>query len=269
MLLPRVLTALVGIPALLYFMHLGGLSYWALVTAIAALALHEYATVLWLGGRGVQYWLTVLGGAALAASVGLDGAQGSSRGLPAVVLTGLTAVAVLRELFRKEHSLDRAALTLFGALFVGWGLGHLPLVRGLEAGEAWTMLLFVAVWTCDSAAYFAGRSLGRHKLAEVISPKKTWEGAVGGLAGAFAAVCAARGLFLQDELGVGLAAAAALLVGTLGQVSDLCQSLVKRAAGVKDSASLLPGHGGIFDRMDSFLLLAPAYYYLLKFFGCR
>lgn len=269
MLLPRILTALVGIPSLLYFMHLGGLSYCMLITVIAALALHEYAMVLWLGGRGVQYWLTVLGGAALAAAVGLDGGRGSQQGLPAVVLTCLIAISVLRELFRKEHSLDRASLTLFGALFVGWGLGHLPLVRGLEKGEAWTMLIFVTVWICDSTAYFTGRGFGRHKLAEVISPKKTWEGAVGGLVGAFVAVFAARGLFLHEELSIPLAVSVALLVGTLGQVSDLCQSLVKRAAGVKDSASLLPGHGGVFDRMDSFLLLAPGYYYLLVFFGCR
>ncbi|MBI3299534.1 MAG: phosphatidate cytidylyltransferase [Elusimicrobia bacterium] len=267
MLLPRVLTALVGIPALLYFMHLGGLAYWALITVIAGLALHEYAAVLWLGGRGVQRWLSVLGGAALAGAVGLDGTR--MPGLPALVLTALTAAAVLREVFRKEHSLDRAALTVFGALFVGWGLGHLPLVRGLEKGELWTYLIFAAVWTCDSAAYFVGRGLGKHKLAEVISPKKTWEGAAGGLAGAFAAVFIARGLFLREVLSLPLAVGTALLVGTLGQVSDLAQSLVKRAAGAKDSSSLLPGHGGLFDRMDSFLLLAPAYYYLLVFFGSR
>lgn len=263
MLIPRILTALVGIPALLYFMHLGGLSYWLLVTSIAGLALYEYATVLWLGGRGVQRWLTVFGGAFVAAAVGLDGAPWPVKGLPALALTAVTALAVLRELLRKEHSLDRAALTVFGVMFVGWGLGHLPLVRGLERGEAYTYLLFVTVWVCDSAAYFAGRSLGKHKLAEVISPKKTWEGAVGGLLGAFAAVFAARSWFLSDLLSVPTAFAVALLVGTVGQASDLCQSLVKRASGVKDSASLLPGHGGVFDRMDSLLLLTPLYYYLL------
>lgn len=263
MLIPRVLTALVGIPALLYFMHLGGLSYWMLVTAIAALALYEYATVLWLGGRGVQRWLTVLGGTFVAAAVGLDGAPWPVKGLPALALTLVTAAAVMRELLRKEHSLDRAALTVFGVMFVGWGLGHLPLIRALERGESWTYLLFVAVWVCDSAAYFAGRGLGRHKLAEVVSPKKTLEGAVGGLLGAFAAVFAMRSLFFSDIVSAQAAVAVALLVGVVGQASDLCQSLVKRASGVKDSASLLPGHGGVFDRMDSLLLLAPLYYYLL------
>lgn len=263
MLLPRILTALVGIPALLYFMHLGGLAYWLLITSIAALALHEYATVLWLGGRGVQRGLVVLGGAFVAGAVGLDGAPWPSKGLPALAVTLVTAAAVLRELFRTEHSLDRAALTVFGALFVGWPLGHLPLIRGLEDGAAWTYLLFVTVWVCDSAAYFTGMGLGRHKMAEVVSPKKTWEGAVGGLFGALAAVFAARAFFFSEVLSLPMAAAVGLLVGTVGQASDLCQSLVKRASGVKDSASLLPGHGGLFDRMDSFLLLAPLYYYLL------
>lgn len=255
---------MVGIPALLYFMHLGGLAYWLLVTSIAALALHEYATVLWLGGRGVQRGIVVLGGTFVAAAVGLDGAIWPSKGLPALAVTLVTAVAVLRELFRTEHSLDRAALTVFGALFVGWPLGHLPLIRGLEDGAAWTYLLFVTVWVCDSAAYFTGKGLpGKYKMAEVVSPKKTWEGAAGGLIGALVAVFAARKLFFSEVLSVPMAAAVGLLVGTVGQASDLCQSLVKRASGVKDSASLLPGHGGMFDRMDSFLLLAPLYYYLL------
>ena len=126
------------------------------------------------------------------------------------------------------------------------------------------MLLFVAVWVTDSAAYFTGMAIGKNKLAQVLSPKKTWEGAIGGFLGAFATVFVARALFFHGQLSLPLALGLGVLVGVVGQASDLCQSLVKRASGVKDSASLLPGHGGLFDRMDSFLLLAPVYYYLLR-----
>jgi phosphatidate cytidylyltransferase len=266
MLLPRVLTAIVGIPFFLYLIQLGGLPFAALVVGLAMLALHEYATVLWLGGRGVQRAIVVIGGGAVAAAVAFGGSFPSVDALVPMTITGVVFAAILRELLRKEHSLDRAALTVFGALFVGWTLGHLALLRDLRPdGRAWTFLLFAAVWTCDSLAYFTGMSIGKRRLAPVISPKKSWEGLIGGVVGAFAAVFIARKAFMAPVMPVSLGVALALLIGIGGQVSDLSQSLVKRAAGVKDSASLLPGHGGIFDRMDAFLLLAPAVYYLLLF----
>jgi len=262
-LLPRILTAAVGIPLLLYVIELGGVPFAALVVGLAVLALHEYAMVLWMGGRGVQRLWTVLGGGLMAASVAAAGQSFPGRGLLGMSLAVVVTAAVLSEVFRKEHSLDRASLTVFGAVFIGWTLGHLVLIRELVPhGKSLTYLLFASVWTTDSAAYFTGRAVGRHKLAEVISPKKTWEGAVGGLAGALAAVFIAQRFFLQDALNPLTAGALGLLIGVVGQISDLAQSLVKRAAGTKDSAALLPGHGGIFDRMDSFLFLAPLYYYL-------
>jgi len=265
-LLPRVLTALVGIPFLLFVIYLGGVPFGALIVGMTMLALHEYATVLWLGGRGVQRVLVVLGGGAVAAAAALGGTLPRADALVPMTITAVVFAAMLRELLRKEHSLDRAALTVFGAMFVGWTLGHLALLRELRPdGRAWTFLLFAAVWTSDSAAYFTGMAIGKRRLAPVISPKKSWEGLVGGVLGAFAAVFIARKTFMGAQLPVPLAVGLSLLIGIGGQASDLSQSLIKRAAGVKDSASLLPGHGGIFDRMDAFLLLAPAVYYLLLF----
>jgi len=263
-LLPRVLTAIVGIPFFLYIIHLGGLPFASLIVGLAMLALHEYGTVLWLGGRGVQRGIVVIGGGAIAAAVSFGGSLPAVDALVPMTLSAVVFAAVLREVLRKEHSLDRAALTVFGALFIGWTLGHLALLRDLRPdGRAWTFLLFASVWTCDSFAYFVGRSIGKRKLAPVISPGKSWEGFFGGIIGAFIVVFIARKAFLSSILSVPLAVTIALLVGTVGQISDLSQSLVKRAAGAKDSASLLPGHGGIFDRMDAFLLLAPTVYYLL------
>jgi len=271
MLLPRILTAIVGIPFFLYMIHLGAMPFRVLVLGITLLALYEYALILWTGGRRVSRFWTVAGGVLVALSVSLDGAgrqAAAGIGFTDLALTLLVMTAVLSELFRSEHSLDRAGLTVFGALFIGWTLGHLALIRDrIPNGEAFTFVLFASVWVTDTCAYFAGRMFGRRKLAKVISPKKTWEGAAGGLLGAVATFWLARKFFLPDLYGPSAAVGLGLLIGTVGQMSDLTQSLVKRAAGAKDSSTLLPGHGGIFDRMDSFLLLAPIYYYALLVCG--
>lgn len=259
MLLPRVLTAIVGIPLLLFLIHVGGVAFSIFITGIAALCCYEYALVLRLGGRPVQFVPTVLVGAALAACAALGGPLG-------LVLTGGVALVALVEMFSKVHSMDRAALTLFGAAFAGWMPAHLALIRDMRPhGEAFLAMTFVTVWCMDTAAYAVGKSMGKHPLASVLSPKKTWEGAVGGFAAALL-VCALFSRFvLKEALPLPWALAIGAVIGVTGQVSDLAESMVKRDAGIKDSGSLLPGHGGVFDRFDSFILCAPAVYYVLSF----
>jgi phosphatidate cytidylyltransferase len=258
MLLPRVLTALVGIPLMLYLVHAGGVAYGLFVVAISTLCCYEYALMLRLGGRPVQFVLTVVLGAALAACAALGGP------LPAV-LAGGVALVVLAEMAAKEHSLDRVALTLFGAVFAGWLPAHLALIRDLRPhGEAFAFLTFAAVWAMDTAAYAAGRGFGRHALAPTLSPKKTWEGAAAGFAAAIAVSLAFQKFMLHDALSPLMAAGIGALIGTMGQLSDLAESMVKREAGAKDSGALLPGHGGVFDRFDSYILCAPAVYYALS-----
>jgi len=273
MLLPRVVTASLGIPLILYLIHLGGIPFLLFVSVLAILAAREYALMLWIGGRGVQGWLTTGGAGALALAVGLSGpvtakAPAPGVGLNHLAITALLLACLLREVLRREHSLDRAALSVMGAHFIGWPLGHLALLRELPStGEALTYLLFAGVWMADSAAYAAGKALGRRRMAPVLSPKKTWEGALAGLLAAALTIWLGQRIFLPEAFSPRLALALGVLVGLLGQASDVAQSLVKRASGVKDSSSLLPGHGGIFDRMDSFLLLAPAFYYGIVLFG--
>ncbi len=259
MLLPRVLTAAVGIPLLLWLAHAGGLTFSIFVTGICALCCYEYALALRLGGRPVQFLSTVLVGTALAACAALSGPLGPT-------LAAGVALVALTEMAAKVHSLDRAALTLFGALFAGWMPAHLALIRDLRPhGEAFLAMTFVSVWCMDTAAYFVGHAFGTHALAPVLSPKKTWEGACGGFAAALA-VCAAFSHFvLRDALPLPWALGLGALIGVTGQASDLAESMIKRDAGVKDSGALLPGHGGVFDRFDSFILCAPAVYYALCF----
>jgi phosphatidate cytidylyltransferase len=124
--------------------------------------------------------------------------------------------------------------------------------------------ILVSIWTCDSAAYYAGRAFGKHKLFERVSPKKTWEGAI---AGAIAAVGAMIGMkyWFLGYLTVGDAIVIGAIAGIFGQIGDLAESHLKRNAGIKDSSQIIPGHGGLFDRFDSLLFVAPLVYLYLNF----
>lgn len=224
---------------------------------IAFLSLYEYGLILSLGGRQTQRGVLTLGGAGVAATQVLGG--------PGEMAAAALAVAViLRELFASERSLDRAALTMFGVVMFGWLPAHLALIRDDRPhGEVLTFLFFVTIWVMDSAAYFAGNAFGKHQLSDV-SPKKTWEGFFAGLIGATACIFVFRA-YSPEALPFSRALTLAVVIGILGQISDLAESMIKRAAGVKDSSNLLPGHGGVMDRFDSFILSAPAFYYCLRF----
>jgi phosphatidate cytidylyltransferase len=159
------------------------------------------------------------------------------------------------------------ALTLGIALWIGWLIGHFCLLRDLSpafgwgTGTRWLTLMFLVTWINDSAAYFVGKAIGRHPCAPYLSPKKTWEGTVGGWLGGLAATAFLGAWLVNLPWGHGLALGA--LVATVAPFGDLAKSMVKRQMGVKDFSSLIPGHGGMFDRIDSLLFVAPAIYYYI------
>ncbi|MBI5622610.1 MAG: phosphatidate cytidylyltransferase [Elusimicrobia bacterium] len=261
MLLPRVLTGIVGIPLLLLLIHWGGMAFALFTAGIAALALYEYGMILGLGGLRTQRWGAVVWGAALALGVAFDGP------VP-LLLTAAVAAMVGREMFRSQRSLEGLALSLFGVVFLGLTLAHLPLIRDLRPdGEKLTFALFAAVWVMDTAAYAVGKTLGSRKLAETLSPKKTWEGAAAGFAASVLVVLLFRAALFPSGMSAAGALGLGAVIGVCGQLSDLAESMVKRAVGAKDSGALLPGHGGIMDRFDSFILAAPAVYYYMVFFS--
>lgn len=161
--------------------------------------------------------------------------------------------------------------SFFVAVFVGVLFGYLIDLRtmsdfpkGQETGSDLVFLLFFVVWGSDTAAYCVGRSIGRRPLAPRVSPKKTVEGAIGGVLGAMIAAFVARAWFM-NRLTVGDCLFLGLALGTIGILGDLVESMLKRGAGLKDSASLVPGHGGILDRMDSLLYAGPVLYYYYLF----
>lgn len=183
----------------------------------------------------------------------------------------LIPLATLRRGGEWAPALGDIATTLFGAIFIGTLFGYIIGLRilhgpprGEETGSDLVFLLFFVVWTSDTAAYYTGSAIGRTPLAPQVSPKKTVEGALGGVAGALAATFIARVWFMH-WLSVPDCLILGVLLGVIGILGDLVESMLKRGAGVKDSASVVPGHGGILDRVDSVLYAAPVLYYYYLF----
>jgi phosphatidate cytidylyltransferase len=184
------------------------------------------------------------------------------------LVAGLVAVPVLSLLRRRplDECLGSDAVTVFSALFLGTLLGYQLSLRGLgdELGGDLIFLLFLVVWGGDAAAYYVGAYFGRHPLTPRVSPRKTMEGAAAGIAGSILGALLARAWFFQ-ELRPLDCVLVGLLLGLAGILGDLVESMWKRGAGVKDSASLVPGHGGILDRCDSLLFGGPILYYYFLF----
>jgi phosphatidate cytidylyltransferase len=156
-------------------------------------------------------------------------------------------------------------LTVSGALYIGWLGSHLVALRQLPDGLYWSLVVIPSIVAADSAAYAVGRWRGRHKLAPVVSPGKTWEGYLGGAVGAaiFGAIAAALASILTPHIRVLDGALIGLLVGLISPVGDLGMSTVKRMVGAKDASNILPGHGGVLDRIDSVLVgVTIGFYYI-------
>jgi phosphatidate cytidylyltransferase len=185
----------------------------------------------------------------------------------ALSLAVIVAVALgLRRDAGSERAWAGVALTLLGVCYCAWLLGHSIWLRALPGGRALTFFVFAVTWSGETAAYFAGRRLGRRPLAPRLSPGKTVEG---GVAQVIASVLVA--LLAAPLVGLVRAEAAVmgLLLGVVGQIGDLSESFLKRSAGAKDAGHLIPGHGGVLDRLDSLLFNVPALYYWLYFAGAR
>lgn len=166
---------------------------------------------------------------------------------------------------QEKDSYGFLARTTFGLVWVGFMGAHLYLIRCLPQGAAWLLILTGITAGSDSGAYYVGRAFGKHKLSKLISPKKTIEGAVGGIITG-AVVAAVIALLLLDSVPWLFVLFSALVLGVIGICGDLTESVIKRATGTKDSGTLLGGHGGVLDRADSILFAAPILYYLLLLF---
>jgi phosphatidate cytidylyltransferase len=181
-----------------------------------------------------------------------------------LTLTTITIFSLLLIQFivypKKVFLLHKPLFVILGILYVSMFLSYLILIRGSADGKKWLLFTLFVVWCGDCGAYFMGSIKGKHKLCPTTSPHKTVEGAVGGIIASVVAALIARIWFLE-QLSITHGIALALGIATIGQLGDLCESTLKRIHGVKDSGTLLPGHGGMLDRIDSLLFTAPLVYY--------
>jgi phosphatidate cytidylyltransferase len=258
--LSRVLVALVGVPLVLGIVYLGGWWLFALAAIATVLALHEYGLLT----RSLRPVILAAYAGALLSLLGarLGGLEWTVAGF----LSTLVLAFLLHWIAETRQSATVAiASTVLGAGWIGLCLGHLLLLRAIpDDGRLAIFTVLLAVWAGDIGAFFAGRMIGRHKLAPMLSPGKTWEGFLFGTAATiFVALVA---LYDQHYLSIGESLLLGLVIAIVGPVGDLFESALKRDMQVKDTGRLLAAHGGVLDRIDSLLFAAVASYYLLRAF---
>lgn len=254
----RLLTAGIGIPIVLWLMFWApSPSFYGLVL-FAVLASAGEAHAMGAPNDRIGRVVTMLAAAGISAALYfgrgvLPLASALTAGVIAIFVAHLVRVVDVDSVGR------RVAISLGSALYAGVLLTFVALLHRAPYGPWWVMLALTVTWLGDTGAYASGRMFGRHKLYELVSPKKTWEGAAGGMLASVGAAFLARATYLP-ALGVRDAIVIGVVGSVLGVVGDLCESLLKRSFGVKDSGRILPGHGGMLDRVDALMFVAPFIY---------
>ena len=235
----------------------------AFLGLVSAIATYEFYRMA-LPGRRLEFCFALLCGV-LVLVIPLYETNVSF--LPVVI--GCLLFLFLLFLFRIRDIANAArevSFAILGFLYIPVFLAHLVMLRQTVYGVQWLMVVMLIVMSNDSLAFYSGKTLGKHRLYPLVSPKKTIEGAVGGLIGSIIGVALAKYTFFP-QLSAFDVLFTAIFIGIIGQIGDLFESMLKRGFGVKDSGGIVPGHGGILDRMDSIIFAAPAtYYYVIYCF---
>ncbi|MBN2057940.1 MAG: phosphatidate cytidylyltransferase [Candidatus Saganbacteria bacterium] len=259
--LARILTTLVTLPIIIACVYFGGIAFLLLVLLLAMISINEFYNMMkkkdfhpayWVGNFFTIFFIVF---AYYALKKHWEPAHSA-------MLTGAAIMTMVSTLFlkRPKEAIVDIAVTLFGMIYIGWFFSYFLFIRSLTERGGYLLFLMGTIWALDIVAYLIGSAIGKHKLFPSVSPKKSIEGAIAG----FVVGLVAAGIFgfyagfdLTHSLILGA------IIGVVAQLSDLIESLIKRDAGVKDSSALVPGHGGVLDRMDSFILTAPVVYYYL------
>jgi phosphatidate cytidylyltransferase len=264
----RIIVSLIAIPLIIAACFYGGIPFLIFTLFIGLVAFWEFSKLVQNKKANVNIVLGYLSVAVIILNSYFKLIDVNT------ILIGSTVLIFLTELFRKKDSaIINIGTTLLGVIYFGVLTSTILLLREFFSssemlyaeGGYLIVSILVSIWVCDSAAFFLGSAFGKHKLFPRVSPNKSWEGAIAGFIFSIISMLVAKFYFidflsLQDAIVIGI------IVGTVGQMGDLVESLIKRDAGVKDSSAIIPGHGGIFDRFDSLLLTAPVVYLYLHFF---
>jgi phosphatidate cytidylyltransferase len=255
----RIISAVIGIPVLLWIAWLGGYFWLAFTLLATGVALFEFYRAFQASGSHPLWLIGCLLASVVFFSDRLNGRLD-------LAILGILALSVMMVVcfYPRYHIID-LAVTWLGAVYIGLLFGYAARLGFLPEHARIILMAFLLTWSSDSGAYAAGRLWGRHKLASLLSPNKTWEGLIGGYILTIAVALAGRfilpGYSTLWYLGTGM------ICGLLAPLGDLFASAIKRGLEIKDYGRLIPGHGGVLDRFDSFMLVVPALYYLIGLGG--
>ena len=258
---------IVGVAAALWW--LAPIYLLGVALVVVLLAFREYADLAARAGVSVSRPAAGMASALACVAVAIPGLPveaalaGTTLGLATVSLAAAMSKTSANAPDATGAALQTAAISAFAPLYIGVPLGLLAATRWTLGREA-TLLLILTVAISDTFQYYSGRLFGRHLLAPVVSPKKTIEGAVGGLAGAMISM-AVIGHWWLPHMGLPARIALGFAVAAVGIVGDLFESLLKRSVGMKDASAIIPGHGGVLDRIDALLFAAPVYYVFVRY----
>jgi phosphatidate cytidylyltransferase len=265
----RIIVSIFAIPVILAASYFGGIYFFLFTLIISLAAYYEFVLLAKNKGAKANLWFGFLAIILLLINqfkVFIDFFS---------IILSIVFVLTLIELFRNKGSaILNIGATLLGIFYIGLFAAALFSIREIYPhideiylrGGYLVIAIFATIWICDSAAYYGGTALGKHKLFPRVSPNKSWEGAVFGFVFAIIAMVLAK-IIVLNFLSWSTTIAIGIIIGIFGQIGDLIESLIKRDADVKDSSAIIPGHGGIFDRFDSLLYTAPIILIYLKYFG--
>ncbi len=266
----RLATAAVCVPVILGLLYRAPpWAFYLLVVTVALVGVREFLSMSHPGDAVAQA-VGVVVGAAASVAVFLHGDDARTLVTVFVAAPMVGPLFTLIRLGAIESAALRACALGFGPLFVAVPLTLLALMRrtlGAGVGPGVVLLCLGLAWFADTSAYFAGRFLGRRKLYEAVSPKKTVEGAIGGLLGSVVWALLGSLWFLRGALPLAHAVPLAIVAGVLGQAGDLAESLLKRSTGIKDSGDIVPGHGGVLDRVDALLMTSAVVFLYTQWIG--
>ncbi|MDX2480387.1 MAG: phosphatidate cytidylyltransferase [Desulfuromusa sp.] len=257
------MTAVIALPLLIVLLGYANSAVFSVfLTLVLFLSLVEFNRMGLGTEHRLEQWLAAIIGATVIPLLFYEKAA-----LLFPLLTGAVLIFSLLFLFRLPAITEvhhRLGWIILGLVYLPFLLGHLIPLRLLTDGRQWIFMTLIVIMSCDTFAYFVGSKIGKHKLYPAVSPNKSVEGGVGGLIGSIFAMMIVKFTFLPI-LGVFDAVMIGLLLGVMGQLGDLFESLLKRACQVKDSGNMIPGHGGILDRLDSLLFAFPLVYYIARY----
>ncbi len=256
-------TGIIIVPPVIFLIGLGPPVVLTLMVLLATFfGLREFYNLTLPQSKWIERWMGMVLGLILSMII----TQGDTKIVFPffVFLLLLLSVLFMGTSQNLSSAISNIGIVFFGIFYIGFLLSYVSLIRNMIDGKQWVLFLIATVWAGDISAFLSGSLFGKHKLYPKISPNKTYEGLAGAIVGSII-VALSFALLFVPQLEIGLCILLAIGLGVLGQLGDFTESMLKRSAHVKDSGSLIPGHGGMLDRLDSFLFSAPFLHYSLLY----